>query len=343
MDDIKLVQLKGSKVTAVRQERKQKILSGLTVIVCLFFLPFAMKNIYFGHYWLGGVQIAFVVSLIVNLLAFRRGVEYPIHHYIVIFLLITTLVLTVRLLGVYGLFWVFPVSMVLQFILPLKMANIFNAIIFICVGYLAWEQLEFGIALRFLLSLMLTLIISSLLLTNIDELQQKLRTESLIDPLTGALNRRQLNLHLKEALAQKKRNNVPAVIMMLDIDNFKKINDTYGHDFGDKVIQSVALVVKDLTREVDLFFRIGGEEFILLMKDTDATNALNIANKLRVNIKQQKLVEELTVTISIGVCSASGELTENSWLKRVDEALYQAKHSGRDKVRYYAESNDKDL
>ncbi|WP_427023176.1 PleD family two-component system response regulator [Aureimonas ureilytica] len=155
-----------------------------------------------------------------------------------------------------------------------------------------------------------------------------------IDPLTGLYNRRFLEGHLSQAIEQAERNNRSLCVLMLDIDHFKRINDTYGHDAGDEVLRQFAEHLKRGLRASDLAARIGGEEFAIIMPDAEIAAALSAAERLRRGIEAEPLrVQDHTIalTTSIGVGSLAAD-GQRGLMKRADMALYKAKRDGRNKV-----------
>jgi diguanylate cyclase (GGDEF)-like protein len=122
--------------------------------------------------------------------------------------------------------------------------------------------------------------------------------------------------------------------IMIDIDHFKSINDKYGHVTGDKVLREISLRLRNSIRSYDVLGRYGGEEFLIVLPDTDFENAKNLAERIRKNIKE-KLIADLQVTISLGITSIQEkDETINDIINRADEALYKAKNSGRDRVEW---------
>jgi diguanylate cyclase (GGDEF)-like protein len=119
---------------------------------------------------------------------------------------------------------------------------------------------------------------------------------------------------------------------MIDIDHFKRINDERGHGAGDAVLNGLVSLVKDRSRQIDLMFRMGGEEFVLLLPATGEAQAATLADELRVSIAAAPLVDGRPVTVSIGVSEVRGDDSPESWIKRADEALYAAKNAGRNRV-----------
>ncbi|MCB1383036.1 MAG: PleD family two-component system response regulator [Notoacmeibacter sp.] len=157
------------------------------------------------------------------------------------------------------------------------------------------------------------------------------------DPLTGMHNRRYLDSHLERLFERARSRGRPLSVMMTDLDRFKSVNDTHGHDAGDEVIREFARRVRRHVRGADLACRYGGEEFAIIMPDTPADIAHRVAERLRAQIEGEAFDAGqgriLDVTVSIGVATISGADTNASAiLKRADEALYEAKKTGRNKV-----------
>jgi len=160
------------------------------------------------------------------------------------------------------------------------------------------------------------------------------------DQLTGLYNRRYLASHLSAMFDRAYWTGRSLSVLILDIDHFKRINDTYGHDVGDKVIQTFAERITGAIRGIDLACRYGGEEFLVAMPDTDINFANVVAERLREDIAGEKITlnqgrDVVEVTVSIGIASTDYGTdvdTAQKLIKRADEALYQAKETGRNKV-----------
>jgi diguanylate cyclase (GGDEF)-like protein len=167
--------------------------------------------------------------------------------------------------------------------------------------------------------------------------QKAVLTEVAIsDPLTGLHNRRAFQVRLGEELARVHRSGGPLALLMLDLDRFKALNDRYGHPAGDAALHTVAAVLKQELRTVDLPARLGGEEFGVLLPDSDGQAALMAAERLRTAIASCPIVYQaatLAITASIGVAWYPGHAdTSEGLLRAADQALYRAKEAGRDRV-----------
>ncbi len=165
----------------------------------------------------------------------------------------------------------------------------------------------------------------------------KLYINSIQDPLTKAFNRQKMEYDLLENLELYKRHKDVFSILMIDIDHFKKINDTYGHDAGDMVLKSLVKTIKGSLRKGDVIYRYGGEEFIILLPRTPLKEAIKVAEKLREKIMYIRVPYKnkiITFTASFGVTQVKDSDNLNTLIKRADKALYKAKNNGRNRVEY---------
>ncbi len=154
------------------------------------------------------------------------------------------------------------------------------------------------------------------------------------DQLTGIYNRYKLYelFDIKSKFANRYNTHLSAI--MLDIDNFKFVNDNFGHDIGDYVLKTLAKIITNSIRETDIFARWGGEEFVILLPNTNLNEAKNLAQKIRKNIENYKFDKVEKITISLGVSEYQGETLENL-IKKCDIALYKAKENGKNRVEIY--------
>ena len=169
-------------------------------------------------------------------------------------------------------------------------------------------------------------------ITEIETYRHMLERLATTDALTGIGNRRWFETKLKEELARARRYGTRLSLIMFDIDRFKKINDTYGHDVGDKVIKEVVRRVRDMVRESDVFCRVGGEEFVLLLPNTEVGDAMMLAERIRERIEKEPIDPVGRVTISLGVVEAHPDEDAETLYKRLDAVLYSAKREGRNRV-----------
>jgi diguanylate cyclase (GGDEF)-like protein len=164
-----------------------------------------------------------------------------------------------------------------------------------------------------------------------ERLVAKLRETATCDSLTGALNRGAFEEHLRAERARSLRNGRPYAVAIIDVDHFKLVNDEHGHAAGDAALVRLAALVRANTRAGDVFARVGGEEFALLLADTDLDQAASLAEGLRGLLRRETAYDPVPLTVSIGVAAADAEGQADVMLA-ADRALYGAKRAGRDRV-----------
>jgi diguanylate cyclase (GGDEF)-like protein/putative nucleotidyltransferase with HDIG domain len=171
-----------------------------------------------------------------------------------------------------------------------------------------------------------------LIKSRIGELVARLEETTRSDPLTGVLNRRGFGEALELELERARRNRLPLCLLLGDLDHFKTVNDVGGHAAGDAALRRVAAILAEGKRRVDTLARFGGEEFVLLLPDTDEEGGLTIAERLRLSIRETFAESEVPLRISFGIAVFPHHAeTGSSLMRTADEALYRAKHEGRDR------------
>jgi diguanylate cyclase (GGDEF)-like protein len=160
------------------------------------------------------------------------------------------------------------------------------------------------------------------------------RSDAVIDPLTGMLNRKALSVRVQELTQQSAVTGEPIGVIVGDLDHFKEINDTHGHSVGDAVLKEVAYMLRKQLRAFDLAYRLGGEEFLILLPGSDLPHAEWLAERLRARVGSERVAGEIPVTMSFGVGASAGDepFDYAAVFAKADAALYLAKRKGRDRV-----------
>lgn len=195
----------------------------------------------------------------------------------------------------------------------------------------------------FFFSSIFVLLVGTLALQTATDLNQvsALRRENILDPLIGIYNRRHLNLKLAEEIERAQRHNFQLSMLLLDIDHFKNVNDTYGHYVGDLVLKSLGNLLLKNVRKTDIVARYGGEEIAVIAPHTSVTTAADLAERLRKVVETSVIVpadeqegrQAVTISVSIGVAGLDRQIVDKqSLIERTDEALYSAKQKGRNRV-----------
>ncbi|MGL1931171.1 MAG: sensor domain-containing diguanylate cyclase [Desulfotalea sp.] len=184
-------------------------------------------------------------------------------------------------------------------------------------------------------SLVISIVIIILVNLIINGYQEKLEAMATTDKLTGIANRQVFDVLFRQAYSQSKRNKTHLSAIMCDIDYFKQVNDTYGHPTGDVVLKTLSQTIKHSIRESDILFRWGGEEFLVILPESDLDLASRVAEKIRREVEDLDIIfsrKSISVTISMGVATMSDVETADDLIMRSDKALYAAKENGRNRV-----------
>ena len=238
-----------------------------------------------------------------------------------------------EMLGVVGLFWMY-VAIVANFFLTknLRFATIFTIFIMILLAVTGKSFANAAQMWSFLATGFLLALLSFIIAQQYSQQRQRLEHLAMVDPLTGAFNRRVMEQELHMAIEEHARKGTPMAVILMDIDHFKQVNDLHGHDKGDFVLSSFADSIKQNTRQNDRFFRYGGEEFLMLVKNAKPEEAAAIAEKIRHTTECSTEPGMDKVTVSLGIASIMhGESCEH-WVARADAAMYRAKQLGRNRV-----------
>ena len=282
---------------------------------------------------------------ITGLISFSGGIYFATvvyvltvrHHYLwkgrgFVLFFPTTILHTLVLHPEYGIFWAYVGIISFFLLLEFKDACISVVIFDALTFYLVNLNYPLPVQLRIYATLLLVTIFTFLLSFFINRLLLTLNVLVTRDSLTNALNRHTFHTSIENTLSTFLRYKTPASLFIFDLDKFKSINDTYGHQTGDRVLVTVSKTIQNRLRGSDRLFRYGGEEFAVLLVQTGQDDALKLAEELRTLVEKQEYNIDRAVTISGGVSEVREADSVNSWIERCDMALYEAKSGGRNKV-----------
>lgn len=231
--------------------------------------------------------------------------------------------------GFAGLLWVFPV-LVANFLLVRGWRAIaISAVVIVAVGLCDSALGTLGNKTTFIVTTLVVSLFAFVFARRTELQHRQLEAIALHDPLTGANNRRGMQSELEIAMATSGRTGLPLGLVLFDLDHFKQINDSFGHEAGDQVLIQISQLVRRHTRKDDRFFRVGGEEFALLVPGADAASLSEVAEKLRVAVETEIHCHGRVVTISAGITRYCLGETAAVWQGRADAAMYRAKRNGR--------------
>lgn len=278
----------------------------------------------------GEPHLSMWISLSVTLVALVMAWRVPSssrHLIPTLHVLMALMVLNICIQVVHGasalLIWTLPFYLIWITLLPTVLVAIAGVTVSLVTTYLADNH--HVIPANYMLALATALVMHF----GKEQLQRQLKLAS-SDPLTGALNRRYLLTQLASMRSEFVRAERISSLVLMDVDGLKAINDSHGHKVGDAVLESLATIVRERVRGSDALFRIGGDEFALILGDAKASSALKVANDIRQLLREQTSEALPHFSISFGVCCVDDSSSPDDWFDRADEALYEAKNSGGD-------------
>ncbi|CCN34347.1 putative GGDEF family protein [Vibrio nigripulchritudo MADA3029] len=309
-----------------------KVLRFITIVSLLVFVPFSIKNVVLGEYIYAGLLIAFQLSLLLEVYWFYTRRRPLITYLLPVVLLIACAVFAIPVLGIIGSYWAFPIAVCVVFVVPTRVSSICNGIMIVGIAVVGYYYLEHATLLRLVGALSITAICAQFMMSSLIKTQDKLKELSITDAMTGALNRSQLEAYLGTSLELHRKTGMSSSIALIDIDNFKQVNDSFGHDVGDQMIQSVVKVIKEHLRSSDFIFRLGGDEFLILFRKSGLKDSYILMEKLKQKISELHHHNELEASISVGMAPSCVDIKVNEWLKHADLSLYDAKKQGRNRI-----------
>lgn len=236
---------------------------------------------------------------------------------------------TVFIRGSDQVFWIFPALMATFFMVKPREAIVVAVLVVLALAPLLANSMEMFRAATIIVTIFMTSCFA-FVFSEINRRQHgQLLELATRDSLTGAGNRRAFRRRLAKVIALFERTSAPASIIVLDIDHFKEVNDTYGHSQGDKMLRRISQIIDMRMRITDGLYRIGGEEFVVIIEGQHADVAEKLAEDLRILIEGHELLPNILITVSLGVAELRKGETHHDWFHRADKALYEAKSAGR--------------
>jgi len=304
----------------------------ILLLITAAVLPLAMYHIYIREWWSGFGTVLLLALLLANTFFLATGRRAPVSPRIVMALACAVAVLYLYRGQEFGLFLLFPLYAGLPVMMRKRWALVLAGVTALAAAPALMPKFDAIGAFCVVLSLALTWVISAWQMFSLTEQARRYKDLAVTDPLTGAFNRRYLELRAARALASWDRYRRPVSLLILDVDHFKRINDEFGHAVGDQALKALVRVVSERTRSVDTLFRLGGEEFVLLLNETTAARAEKLADMIRDRVATASILPSGHMTVSIGVCEAALARSVEHWLELADGAMYLAKKQGRNRV-----------
>lgn len=236
---------------------------------------------------------------------------------------------TVYVNGPQQVYWAFPALMAVFYLIRPREAAAGAVVMVVAILPVLLPGTDSHVTTTILITIVVTCAFAFAFSLITNRQREQLLQLATKDPLTGAGNRRGLDAKLTDVVNTFKRSATPASLVFIDLDHFKAVNDMYGHAVGDEILKSVTEIINLRIRVTDSLYRIGGEEFVVVLEGADLHRAAHLAEQLRTLVDANELVPDHAVTISLGVAEIKAGESANDWLHRADEALYRAKDAGR--------------
>lgn len=316
----------------LKRTTSEIILLMISAFAVIAISPFIYLRFIVDDYVMAALDAVIVILMSLFFLFTYKTRKADLAKLIFAILIICAIILIIALRGQSHTYWIYPTVIAMYYMLPEKSAiaiciAAISVILFIL--YPSINNIDF---FTILMTLTLTSFFSYIIFSNYNKTNAKLALLATVDPLTLCGNRRALDSVLLDTLSAQRREKSSISLILLDLDHFKKINDTYSHATGDKVLVDLVQLMSRHTRALDSIFRYGGEEFILVPLKVDWVAAELMAEKLRKLVEEHEFTDNIKITISIGVAQYKTEEAAESWIARADHALYKAKNAGRNQV-----------
>ncbi|MGM0526175.1 MAG: GGDEF domain-containing protein [Pseudomonadota bacterium] len=298
-------------------------------------LPLAIVQAYANNWLMAAWLAVFCAYSLTLAVRSRQASLEQAHLLIFVTMLAFAATYSTWINGIHGFIWSFPVMASVVFLLKRKLAIVSAFIFYLLISWAALASMPLDLAWRGILSLGAMVVLTITLLVLLQRMQRNFTDLATTDTLTGVYNRKRLNVELDRILALFNRSQDDVSVMICDIDWFKPLNDKFGHLQGDRLLIQAAATIKQSVRATDSVFRVGGEEFLVILPDTDLNGAVVAAEKLRTEFEQKVFKvkgAEASMTLSIGVAQLKQGEHWTDWLERADQRLYQAKDAGRNRV-----------
>ena len=307
----------------------------LILIACILgslaIAPFTVYRFLVGDYLMAAIDVVLctVTFSLFTYVWFTR--KHKAAGSLICILYLAAAIAVVYVNGPTAVYWAYPATVGCFCVVNTRLAMILSGTTIVTLFTIIYGQIPLEQLLEIFTSLTLLCGFSYVFNDSVHRQRKLLSTLAARDALTGTWNRRALDESLIQTTSSNNRSPLTASLIILDLDHFKNINDTYGHDVGDKILIGISEVIKESIRLSDRLFRYGGEEFVVIADGANLENAAILAESIRKKVENSQLLKKEKVTISLGVASLKAGQNPETWIKLADEALYEAKRTGRNK------------
>ncbi len=315
----------------IRQNLNLALILTFGIVTCVMITPFAIYRLLSGQIIAGYIDLLIVACISLGSVhAYRKGRTQAVAFFLAITYSMGCIAVA-YVAGAAGPLWAYAVLLSNFLLVERKRATVISACTIAAVAASSLALPELTNKAAFVVSSMTVCLFAFVFSWRAELQHQQLEDLASLDPLTGARNRRGMQAEIEIAMTTSRQSRKPLGLIIFDLDHFKRINDRFGHEAGDNVLVEMASVVRRKTRKSDKFFRLGGEEFALLIADANPADLREITEKIRTGIARDVRCADIPVTASFGASLLRAGETEAEWRERVDAAMYRAKREGRNR------------
>ena len=321
------------RIWETHNDYRAKTTRGVSTVAVILLFPFTLFALinHLYAYFVGGTYLVSLLVATAYLVANSRDHE-PLTLYALVPGSILLIAFALRVDGISASIGCFPLLLACYCMLSRQKADIASIMILSISAPMMWLTLKPSESLVLTTALAVVILFASMLMRQIESQQDILKYQIDRDPMTGLLNRTSLNRQLAQSVDAFRSAAVPATLLAIDLDHFKRVNDMFGHDTGDMVLCKVAHLLKGNVKDGCAVFRLGGEEFLIILANKNAGEAREHAESIRASISDAAILQDYSITVSIGLASLRGADNIDTWRRRSDNLLYVAKINGRDQV-----------
>lgn len=303
-------------------------------------VPFTVLRVQSGEYAVAALDLALIVVMVWLFIYVYKTGDVKLSGYVTACVFVAGTVTTIYLKGGDQIHWAYPAFVVIFYFLRPETALLISCLSIFSIIPALQTEYTFLEMLKVLMTLLVNVACAFMFTKIMGNQRRELKRRSMKDPLTQVGNRSAMDIEITKVFDACISGHKSMCAMMVDVDHFKRINDSFGHQVGDKVIVRIAEFLEQkmlITRSV---YRYGGEEFFVLLRDMNQEDARQFAESLRIEVENTTFCEEVRFTISIGISELQPDKSPRQWIEQADQALYQAKHSGRNCVVIFQEKDE---
>ncbi|MCG8427810.1 MAG: GGDEF domain-containing protein [Chromatiales bacterium] len=320
-----------------KRSTEELVILGLCLVSVLALSPFMVFRVLNNEWFLAAINTALVSSTLVMMAFILITHRIRIASIVLTFCYTISIISVLHIKGISHIYWTYPAMAAAYFILKPREAAAINTMMLFAVLPVILASMPPAQYLVLLATLIASNLIAYIFAQQMNIHRAQLSELASHDPLTRTGNRHALEIRLQEAIATKQRREENIALIVIDVDDFKVINDSHGHHIGDDVLIRLADIMRTRIRITDGLYRFGGDEFVIILMSADIPIAYNFAEQLRALIENTQILADHTVTVSFGVTEVLEFDITQTLIKRADKALYQAKQAGRNRVKIVEE------